>query len=545
MALKLTKNSKIIFAVSIVVLSAALGFLIWRVNQEDNLDPDDSDAGGSYNGTCWYCCGYPAPTCTCSNCALSDGWRCDSSGKLFCDKGSSQYCSSSTNSVTCGDGASIPVPTGGPNASQPASWLCPNCNHAAPGDDEPVGDVECNIGSQCTADEAKCYWPEVAYCNGDGTCSCKGGDSNGCTDDSPKCTPSCPSGYSPCSGSDCSSDTKTAECSATCDGCNNLYFVKITCDKEEVVVNSCDSGTWVTKPSGNIDFDADIAFSARGTDSDGIKNTSITAKLCTGIVSSCTTGDAVTYVISSTNATATTFGGTLSSSTDRLEPGTYTLSLAWEDTLGNSSANCALTTTFTVLAEETNPDWDITKGVVELCIDENTENPKSELTYTITVRNTGTAAGTISLIEDVLDSKILSGGLIPTNITSPGAYANGKITWSYASPYESIAAGASKVYTYKIVVDKENFGTYANTVTLTPVGSSSIQASANITADCVYQEVPETGIFDSTLGRIVVGFILVLFGGVVYNLPNGIFVSNKKDTALKYRTKFENKISNK
>jgi hypothetical protein len=335
----------------------------------------------------------------------------------------------------------------------------------------------------------------------------------------------------------------TAKCSARCAGCDNLYYVEKTCDKD-VVANSCDSGSWITKPTGNIKFDADITFSAKGTDTDGIKNTSITAKLCTGIVSSCTTGEAVTYTISSTDATSTTFGGTLSSSTDRLEPGTYTLSLAWEDKLGNKSANCALTTSFTVQPEETNPDWDISKAVVELCIDEKTANPKSQLTYTITDENTGTAAGTISKIEDVLDLKVLAAGIVPTNITSPGVYDNGKITWTFASPYESIAAGASKVYTYRVVVERDNFGEYANTVTVTPVGSTEIQANANITADCEYKEIPETGLFDSTLGRIATGFMLLILGAMVYNIPNKVFIVKSKGESYKYRVRFEKKVAN-
>lgn len=42
--LRLNKTSKIIFAIAIVLLSTGLGYLIWRVNNTDNLDPDDGSA---------------------------------------------------------------------------------------------------------------------------------------------------------------------------------------------------------------------------------------------------------------------------------------------------------------------------------------------------------------------------------------------------------------------------------------------------------------------------------------------------------------------
>ncbi|NLE31130.1 hypothetical protein GX618_02555, partial [Candidatus Dojkabacteria bacterium] len=70
---------------------------------------------------------------------------------------------------------------------------------------------------------------------------------------------------------------------------------------------------------------------------------------------------------------------------------------------------------------------------------------------------------------------------------------------------------------------------------------TTLIATAKIDADCVVT-VPQTGIFDSTLGRISVGFILLLIGGVVYNLPSEIFIHKFKENKFKYRVKFENNI---
>ena len=49
MAIRLNKTTKIVLAIVIFVLSVALGYLIWRVNQPERLDPIDSEAAPSTN----------------------------------------------------------------------------------------------------------------------------------------------------------------------------------------------------------------------------------------------------------------------------------------------------------------------------------------------------------------------------------------------------------------------------------------------------------------------------------------------------------------
>jgi uncharacterized repeat protein (TIGR01451 family) len=328
--------------------------------------------------------------------------------------------------------------------------------------------------------------------------------------------------------------------------CNNPTYVFRYC--KPIEVNTCDGGSWVNKPSGNISYGTDISFSAKAEDKDGIKRSSIVVKKGSTTLAECTTGTTVDCISLAEASTETTISGNLSTSTKKLAPGTYTIDMSWKDKKDASSTACALTTSFTVLDIPTNPDWSITMSVVEQCIDEGTTDPKSELTYTITVKNTGDGAGTISKIEDVLDSKVIDSFVQASTITSPGAYSAGKIIWNYPTPL-SIAAGASKVFTYKLEIDKDHFDTYSNTVTLTPVGSETVQAAANITADCEITEVPvpegevpQTGVFDTTLGRIVAGFTLILFGVVVYNVPNGIL--RKGENSYKYRERFEKKVAN-
>lgn len=478
--LNITKKGKIIILVSLMLLFAgAGGYLLWRVNQEDTVAPEDSEAGSQGNGTCHYCCGSKPSSCSAiPSGGHINGWQCTTSGSMYCAKSVSPNCKNSTSSVRCGDGVSIPVPSGGGEASS----LCPSCNHAAPGDDEPVGGVECNVGSQCTN---KCYWPEVAYCTSAGSCTCKSGSSNGCTDSAPTCTPTC------------SGSNSTAECSAKCSGCDNLYYYKISCD-----TNTCDTGSWVTKPTGVYKHCDTITYSATATDSDGIKESSIKTKL--------NNTDRTTFA-KNTSGITTTISETLSSSTECLEAGSYTLDLSWADTKGATSTACALTTTFTVQAEETNPDWTLTKNAVEVCKDENTENPTSELTYTITLKNIGDGEGTITKVVDTLDTKVLATYI--SNISDSGAYASGAITWTLTDT--TFAPQEQRTYTYKVIVPKDTFGEYANTVTAYPAEGENLIANADITADCVV-EAPDTGLFDTTWSKIIAGVVLIVFG-ISYN----------------------------
>jgi len=192
------------------------------------------------------------------------------------------------------------------------------------------------------------------------------------------------------------------------------------------------------------------------------------------------------------------------------------------------------------------PGLSISKAVVSQCIDEGSENPNSELLYTITVSNTGTGVGQISKIEDTLDTKVITAGIVPMDITEGGSYLEGKITWLFSSPL-TISPGETKVYSYKMMVDKSHFGVYTNTVVLTPVSGDPIQATATINADCIITvpTVPQTGIFDSTVGRIAGGFGLIVLGGFVYSMPSRVFLLNRQSDERrrnKYRVKFESKI---
>jgi uncharacterized repeat protein (TIGR01451 family) len=515
MKLKLTKNSTIILTSVILVLSIALGYLVWRVNQEETTAPTESEAEGE--------------------------------GQT------------------------------------------------------------CSVGADC--DVITCYYPYVSYCL-NGVCTCKTVEDQQslpypCSDWSPRCTPASPGGnyvlcctWDDCDDPDCQEDspnTVESTCKTTCSSCNNPYFYQTryklvqaspicgdsipgnttgeecdppggpcTKDNKPGVCTStckCDLNPYCgdgTKDSGE---ECDPNANPTGCPTGYVCNSSCT---CDAPPPSCGDGikDTGEECDPSANPTGCSTGYTCNSSCTCNAPppscGDGVLDLdkgeeceSYSDVIidgGTCSWEECDHTTCKCLPG----DLVLTKSVVESCVDEGTANPKSELVYTITLTNNGDGPARPDKIEDVLDSKILSSGVVPIMLSGDdeslvnrrGIYSEGKILWDFNdSMYGTIGMlpGSSFQTSYKVVISKENFGEYNNMATLTNLDNTILTATAKIDADCV-ASVPQTGIFDFTLGRISVGFVLILIGGVVYNLPSGIFMSKSNKNKFKYRVKFENNI---
>ncbi len=466
--LNITKKGRIIIlACFMLVLAGAGGYLLWRVNQEDTVAPEDSEAGGGGGTGC-----SSSATATCvANCGSFNGFKqCYENGA---------YC----GTVTCGTAKRCHCCDG--------NWVTINsgeCTDACSGN----GGVYGNCDDDTTVVKCSC----ASWGDGCGTnCTFPSGTQSSVNSAAKKdCSPKVAM---------CNVSTGKVSiedygpghpCYNKLSQCNNPYAGN-PCTE---VKNSCDAGSWVTKPTGTYKHCDTIAYSATATDSDGIKESSIKAKL--------NNTDKTTFK-KSTSGTTTTISDTLSDSTSCLAAGSYTLNLSWADTKGATSTACTLATTFTVQAEQTNPDWELTKNVVEACKDENTENPTSELTYTITLKNVGDGEGTITKIVDTPDTKALATYI--SSISNDGTYSSGNITWTLTDT--TFAPQEQRTYTYKITVPKDAFGKYANAVTAYPAEGDNLVANAEITADCVI-EAPDTGLFDSTWSKIVLGVILIGLG---------------------------------
>jgi len=293
----------------------------------------------------------------------------------------------------------------------------------------------------------------------------------------------------------------------------------------------CDGGAWNTggKPSGLYPYCSEIDLSFDAWDSDGVDKDSIVVEV---------NGDARTGITKTTveaGDTRVSVEDILSTETNCLEPGVYNIAAEWADTDGATGSQCTLASTFTVLEELKNPDWDIAKIPVETCINENTENPTAKLEYVITIENKGEGRGQIISIVDTLDSKVQEDYI--ENIGSGGEFSNGEITWTLSGTEGDFAPGESKVYSYAYMVPKNAFGLYENTVEATPVSGNTLIANTNITGDCLIlepepkpgvpseEDLPGTGIFDDVQKSLLAGFLLILLGFTWRFVGRGVFVS--------------------
>lgn len=315
--------------------------------------------------------------------------------------------------------------------------------------------------------------------------------------------------------------------------------------------NVCDAGSnWGAngKPTGEYKYCQPIEYNAVLKDSDGISDKP------TVTLNSKTRN---TFKVTPINAQSSTITETLATTGQCLAPGSYNLVIKWTDKLGvGDDKNCVLKTSFTV-AKELQPDMTITKIPKETCIDNNTENVKSELSYIIKIKNNGQGEGKISNITDTLDPKVVTSSI--TNISNGGKVVGQTIVWNLTGADQVFTPGQEKQYTYKYTVQKEALGQYDNKVVATvektdTQPSTKIEAKANIPTSCEgpgtppppppaeTPTVPATGIFDNSLIIVGAGAIIMIIGLAWDWLSptSGIFIN--KYRANKRKT-FEKKVT--
>ena len=319
--------------------------------------------------------------------------------------------------------------------------------------------------------------------------------------------------------------------------CNNPSRIYRYCNTD-TSSNTCDSGEWLTKPTGSYKYCDPITYTAKAKDKDGIDKTSVEAKL----------NSVKRSPLSFTNETTTTvdISESLSTNTNCLPVDDYTLDLKWKDKKGAGSTSCSLTTTFSILAEEQNPDWNITKTAAEQCI----ESGDAQVIYTVKVKNTGAGTGSIDKIVDTLDSKVLASYITGT-ISNGGLFGSGNITWELEGADETFAANQEKTYTYTLVIPTTAFGSYTNTVTAYPTTGVNFSDSVAVVVDCE-QDIPQTGLFDSTISKIIAGIVLLLLGfnlhridtsfRGVQNSLNKLTISIQDNQSERRKRNFEKKI---
>lgn len=182
--------------------------------------------------------------------------------------------------------------------------------------------------------------------------------------------------------------------------------------------------------------------------------------------------------------------------------------------------------------------FSVSKTTSATCVER--VSPTNTTTFTITVSNNSQNADTIESIKDKLPlgfayvsgSSKLNGNNIADSIfvTTNNIGNSQEIIWEPQSPW-SITASGTLTISFEAAA-----GTYAlsgenlNEVIITPSeipnDPSTLRASASLTVaqNCDNPEeksIPQTGIFDSTLGRIGVGIGIILLGAIIYNTHQG------------------------
>ncbi len=540
------KKRNVIFLSILAFLFFVSGsFLLWRVNQESRLDPLEGEAGSVGSCCCpkGENCGGACPSYT----ICPTGTECNkhsSCSHLNAECGVCQYVQQG-----CYWGHQFPS---GVVDDKNACYCSVNQTWKKSDSCKCAGNCAGEVPRDCTKSKV-CEFPKNAFLGpGMTSCTCMNWweqkaaansiSGSYCTSAPPVCSISKTCAQYDMLDCGISGDGKSksgctrmsdASCKSYCPGCQNMSVFYLYCKSKPVVPtpNVCDGGNWESKPSGTYLYCDEILYSFVAKDSDGINKSSINVKV---------NGDArvnASQISLKTGDTEVRVTETLSTEENCLDPGEYTIETNWTDKKGATSTQCALTTSFTVLEEVENPNWDITKTVIESCIDENTDDPKSKLDYIVTVRNQGEGAGQITSVEDILDNKVLEGYMV--NISSKGEFHNGFIIWALTEADREFAPGQSKSYTYSYIVPSNAFGLYENTVTAFPLEGSPLIANASITADCVISEfpeeevvpesptVPETGIFDNSQTAILIGLGLLVLGFSWTGIGRRVFVLSK------------------
>ncbi|MDD3474983.1 MAG: hypothetical protein PHP08_03765, partial [Candidatus Dojkabacteria bacterium] len=202
-----------------------------------------------------------------------------------------------------------------------------------------------------------------------------------------------------------------------------------------------------------------------------------------------------------------------------------------------------------IVEEQTNPDWTIEKeveGEYVVIDDENYAN----LDYTVTITNIGDGEGSIDKIIDELDDKVLEEYI--QEISNDGVYSSGSITWDLEDTDEVFSSEESLELTYSFQIPESAYGTYENIVTAYPTDGDNFSDSAIIILEADEEEpsttIPQTGVFDTVIGRISLGFSFIFLGGLVsqYSRINYLFNSiserNRFKRDIKRRQRFERKI---
>ena len=202
--------------------------------------------------------------------------------------------------------------------------------------------------------------------------------------------------------------------------------------------------------------------------------------------------------------------------------------------------------------EESN--FTVTKTSSEQCVERT--SPNNSVTFTLTSTNRGTISQGVTSVKDKLplgftyvanSSKINNVTVTDSNYVTVGTVGSTQeVVWRKTEPWIVNSNQALTITFNAIAGGSALTGENTNEVVLTPqqipTDPSSLRATATLLVqqDCENpneeipkvpvepdKDVPQTGIFDSTISKIILGILTITFGWYIYSKPSGRVLAEK------------------
>ena len=199
-------------------------------------------------------------------------------------------------------------------------------------------------------------------------------------------------------------------------------------------------------------------------------------------------------------------------------------------------------------------NFTVSKTVDLTCV-EKTEG-SNKVIYTITVTNTKDAQDSITSIKDKLplgftyvqNSSVINSTSTPDTgivVVTPVGDSQ-EVLWQPLSPWVVAAKGTHVLKFEALAGTATLVGSNLNEVIVTPVevpldpAVLRTQVSITVANDCDNpppsdDTTPETGIFDTFVGRILVGIFILVIGWLIYTRPQGNLISERVINSGVYR----------
>jgi hypothetical protein len=314
--------------------------------------------------------------------------------------------------------------------------------------------------------------------------------------------------------------------------------------------NICEGGSWLEDPSGTHSYGTlERPITINTTDADGLG--AVTVKINEESIPEC--GPAVG--VSCYSKEDNDININIDAGQQNIAPGEYTLAVAWLDGLGIGGDNCKLSSSFTVSDETIDPacsarakqyPYDATGWTPEevgFCKVGSTATPSfQELTDSfpepgeIVTWVCSNDQGSVDCEASRANINDASCGTLATN------YSSGTQTWPQGT-FCAVGQAEPVSPSFPSLGGQSTWVCRNDTKTVSCVATRDNVSSGPV--------VPQTGIFDTVLGRVSIGVSFIFLGGLVsqYSRINYFFnsVSQERDRKRMFRrrTRLEDRFRNK